>query len=290
MLCEYRYSIIISINRQSEGESQIVNDRFRNLRKIEFTVTLACTGKCRHCSEGDHEGFTGHIDADAAAEAIRKICAHYRIQTVMTFGGEPLLYPDIVCAIHRMASDLGIEKRQLITNGCFSKSPERIESVVRDLKDSGVNDLLLSVDAFHQEYIPLDPIFRFAKSVAEAEIPIRLQPAWLVGQEDPNPYNRRTWEIIRKFDPLHISLNQGNVIFPSGNALKYLREYFDENTTVSNPYEQDPEDVRTVSFGPDGSVLDGNVYQTDILEILECYKPYGAVPTAASAAGTDRSE
>lgn len=169
-----------------------MNDRFRNLRKIEFTVTLACTGKCRHCSEGDHEGFTGHIDADSAAEAIRKICAHYRIQTVMTFGGEPLLYPDIVCAIHRTASDLGIEKRQLITNGCFSKSPERIESVVRDLKDSGVNDLLLSVDAFHQEYIPLDPVFRFAKSAAEAEIPIRLQPAWLVGQEDPNPYNRRT--------------------------------------------------------------------------------------------------
>lgn len=267
-----------------------MNDRFRNLRKIEFTVTLACTGKCRHCSEGDHEGSSGHIDADAAVEAIKKICTHYRIQTVMTFGGEPLLYPDIVCAIHRTASDLHVSKRQLITNGYFSKIPERIESVVRDLKDSGVNDLLLSVDAFHQEYIPLDPVFRFAKSAAEAEIPIRLQPAWLVGQEDPNPYNRRTWEIIRKFDPLHISLNQGNVIFPSGNALKYLREYFDENTTVSNPYEQDPEDVRTVSFGPDGSVLDGNVYQTDILEILECYKPCGAVPTAASAAGTDRSK
>ena len=58
-------------------------------------------------------------------------------------------------------------------------------------------------------------------------------------------------------------------------------EYFDENTTVSNPYEQDPEDVRTVSFGPDGSVLDGNVYQTDILEILECYRPCRVVQTPA---------
>lgn len=249
-----------------------MNDRFRNLRKIEFTVTLACTGKCRHCSEGDHEGSAGHIDADTAVEAIKKICAHYRIQTVMTFGGEPLLYPDIVCAIHRAAFELGIEKRQVITNGYFSKSPERIESVVGDLKDSGVNDLLLSVDAFHQEYIPLDPVFRFAKSAAEAGIPIRLQPAWLVGPDDPNPYNQRTREIIRRFDPLQISLNQGNVIFPAGNALKYLRAYFDENTTVKSPYEEDPEDVRTVSFGPDGSVLNGNVYQTDILEIMERYK------------------
>ncbi len=250
-----------------------MNDCFKNLKKIEFVVTMACTGKCRHCSEGVHDGFSGHIDADAAAEAVRKICAHYSIKTVMTFGGEPLLYPDAVCTIHKTAFDLGIEKRQLITNGYFSKNPERIEAVVENLKTSGVNDLLLSVDAFHQEYIPLEPVLLFAECAAEAEIPIRLQPAWLVSPGDRNPYNDRTREIIRKFDPLHISLNEGNVIFPSGNALKYLREYFDENTTVSDPYAEDPEDVRTISFGSDGNVLSGNVYQKDILEIMEQYKP-----------------
>ena len=250
-----------------------MNGCFKNLKKIEFAVTMACTGKCRHCSEGDHDGFSGHIDADIAAEAIKKICAQYSIKTVMTFGGEPLLYPDAVCTIHKAASDLNIAKRQLITNGYFSKKPERIGSVVRDLKDSGVNDLLLSVDAFHQEYIPIDRVLLFAECAVEAGIPIRLQPAWLVSREDTNPYNHRTWEIIRKFDPLHISLNQGNVIFPSGNALKYLHEYFEESTTVINPYEEDPQDVRTISFAPDGSVLNGNVYQTDILEIMEQYKP-----------------
>ncbi len=249
-----------------------MNDHLRNLKKIEFTVTMACTGKCRHCSEGDHDGFTGHIDADAAAEAVRKICAHYDIKTVMTFGGEPLLYPDVVCTIQRTAFDLGIKKRQLITNGYFSNNPERIEAVVKDLQSSGVNDLLLSVDAFHQEYIPLDPVFRFAQNAVEAGIPIRLQPAWLVSPEDANLYNDRTREIIREFDPLHISLNQGNVIFPSGNALKYLREYFDEKA-AANPYEEDPRDVRTISFDPDGGVLNGNIYQTDILEIMEKYKP-----------------
>ena len=246
---------------------------FKNLERIEFIITLACTGKCRHCSEGDHDGFRGHINANVAMEAIKKICAHYSIKSVMTFGGEPLLYPDAVCTIHKTAFDLGITKRQLITNGYFSNDSERIGAVVRNLKYSGVNDLLLSVDAFHQEHIPLEPVFLFAEYAIEAGIPIRLQPAWLVSHEDPNPYNHQTWEIIRKFDPLHISVNQGNVIFPSGNALKYLREYFDESTTVSNPYEEDPEDVRTISFEPDGTVLNGNVYQTDILEIMEQYRP-----------------
>ncbi len=250
-----------------------MNDYLKNLEKIEFVITMACTGKCRHCSEGDHDGFTEHIDADAAAEAVKKICAHYDIKTVMTFGGEPLLYPDVVCTIHKTASDLGIEKRQLITNGYFSNNPERIAHVVRNLKDSGVNDLLLSVDSFHQEYIPLEPVLSFAKNAVQARIPVRLQPAWLVSSEDKNQYNDRTREIIRKFDPLHISLNQGNVIFPSGNAKKYLREYFDEKTTVSNPYEEDPKDVRTISFDADGGTLNGNIYQTDILEIMENYEP-----------------
>ena len=250
-----------------------MNEYFRNLNKIEFTVTMACTGKCKHCSEGDHNGFIGHIDAVIAAETVKKISACYNINTVMTFGGEPLLFTDVVCIIHRAALDMGIAKRQLITNGYFTKQPERIEEVARSLKESGVNDLLLSVDAFHQEYIPLEPVLLFAEYAVKAGLPIRLSPAWLVSPEDSNPYNDRTREIIREFDTSAIPLGQGNVIFPSGNALIYLREYFDENMKTSNPYEEDPKDVRTISFDPDGGVLNGNIYQTDILEIMEKYKP-----------------
>ena len=58
---------------------------------------------------------------------------------------------------------MGIEKKQLITNGFFSKKRERIEEVVTMLEKSGVNSLLLSVDAFHQETIPLDPVKYFAE-------------------------------------------------------------------------------------------------------------------------------
>ena len=167
----------------------------------------------------------------------------------------------------------GTGKRQVITNGYFSKERERIEAVARALADSGVNDLLLSVDAFHQETIPLDPVLAFAGCAVSCGIPVRLQPAWLVSPEDGNPYNLRTREILRGFDPLRIPLGSGNVIFPSGNALKYLREYFGENAEPFSPYEEDPEDVRSVSFDPNGDVLGGNIHETDILEILKNYRP-----------------
>ena len=250
-----------------------MNPYTKNLKKIEFVVTMACTGKCKHCSEGDHNGYTKHIDAAVAADAVRKICSVYNISTVMTFGGEPLLFPETVCAIHREATDLGVAKRQVITNGFFSMNKEQIRTVVLHLAHSGVNALLLSVDAFHQETIPLEPVFYFAECAVDSGIPIKLQPAWLVSAEDQNPYNVKTKEIIRAFDALHIPLNQGNVIFPSGNALKYLREYFDENAASTSPYEEDPEDIRTISFEANGNVLNGNVYETDILEIIKTYRP-----------------
>lgn len=250
-----------------------MNPYMKNLSKIEFIVTNACTGKCKHCSEGDHEGLKENIDKTVAAEAVQKICSHYDISTVMTFGGEPLLYPETVCAVHRTAAGLGVAKRQVITNGFFSKNKGRIEAVTRSLAESGVNALLLSVDAFHQETIPLDTVMYFAECVVRAGIPIKLQPAWLVSPEDLNPYNEKTREIIRAFEPLKIPTNQGNVIFPSGNALKYLREYFDENAKPFSPYEEDPEDIKTVSFGANGDVLNGNVYKTDILELIREYRP-----------------
>lgn len=250
-----------------------MNPFIKNPNKIEFVVTFACTGKCRHCSQGDHDGCTEHIDAEIASEAVRKICAHYDISTVMTFGGEPLIYPETVCAIQRTAAELGVARRQVITNGFFSKSKDRIGSVVRSLAQSGVNDLLLSVDAFHQETIPLEPVMLFAECAVDADIPVRLQPAWLVSPVDQNPYNLRTNEIIREFAPLRIPTNQGNVIFPCGNALKYLREYFPADASPFSPYEEDPRDIRTISFDANGDVLNGNVYETDILEIIENYRP-----------------
>ena len=199
-----------------------MNQYLKNLNKIEFVVTYACTGRCKHCSEGDHSFCGERIDPQIAADAVRKIAAEYDIKTVMTFGGEPLLYTDAVYAIMKTATELNIPKRQVITNGYFSKNGDKIREVAERLAACGVNDLLLSVDAFHQETIPLDAVKQFAAEAKKCGIPIRLQPAWLVSVTDDNPYNRKTREILGSFADMEIPVGEGNVIFPEGNALKYL--------------------------------------------------------------------
>lgn len=250
-----------------------MNEYVKNLNRIEFVVTMACTGKCKHCSEGDHINCKGHIDTELAVKSIRQICEKYKIESLMTFGGEPLIYPDVVCAIHKTATDMGIEKKQLITNGFFSKKRERIEEVVTMLEKSGVNSLLLSVDAFHQETIPLEPVKYFAECVVKSKIPVKLSPAWIVNEKDNNPYNLKTKDVLGKFEDLHIPIGSGNIVFPSGNALKYLSEYFEAGITYSSPYEEDIFDVRAISFSPNGDVLNGNINDNDILDVLELYRP-----------------
>ena len=80
-------------------------------------------------------------------------------------------------------------------------------------------------------------------------------------------------EVLKEFEDLKIPIGAGNVIFPSGNALKYLGEYFDEELSYSSPYDEDPYDIRAISFSPDGSILNGNIHSKTILDILEEYQP-----------------
>ena len=247
-----------------------MNKYLKNLNKIEFVVTNACTGKCKHCSEGDHNICGERIDPSIAADVVRKIASEYDIKTVMTFGGEPLLYPETVYTVMSVASELGIPKRQVITNGYFSKDFNKIREVAYKLSDCGVNDLLLSVDAFHQETIPLEAVRAFAVECLSCGLQIRLQPAWLVNKSDDNPYNIKTRELLDSFNDLNIAIGEGNIIFPSGNAIKYLSEYFKENPP-ENPYEEDPKDVRCISVSANGDVLNGNILKQDIMELIRGY-------------------
>ncbi len=234
-------------------------------------MTMACTGRCKHCSEGEHKGFSGHIDGDIGAELVHSICERYAIDSVMTFGGEPLLYPEDVFKIQAAARDSGVPNRHIITNGFFSKDEKFIIKTAKRLADCGVTRVMLSVDAFHQETIPLKYPLSFAKALLNAGVFVQTHPAWLVSTEDSNRYNTQTRGFLSVFSEIGIHPSDGNIIFPKGNALKYFGEYFDKSNEYQDPYEESPDDIRTVSISSDGSVLNGNIYKQNIHDIMSKY-------------------
>lgn len=249
-----------------------MNKYLKKLNRIEFIVTMACTGKCKHCSQGEHK-CNVNIDKDLASDVVRKIAKHYNINSVMTFGGEPLLYTETVCNIHKVAKEMNIPQRQLITNGYFSKDFDKIKYVAEKLINNGVNEILLSVDAFHQETIPIEYVKAFAEAVKKTNVKLQVHPAWLVAPNDNNPYNIRTRELLNEFNKMDIDTSEGNVIFPCGNALKYFSEYFDLSKKEHNPYLEDPTDVKAICLSANGDILGSNIYKRDIMDILDTYTP-----------------
>ncbi len=257
-----------------------------DINRVEFVITEQCTGQCKHCSVGDKLNRRGHIEYERLRGMLTKLKERYPITSVMCFGGEPLLYYNEVKGILGEAADCGIDKRQLITNGFFTNKQDKCMAAVEALEEARVGDILLSVDAFHQETIPLDVVYEFAKRVKEGnQIPIRLQPAWVVNRENDNPYNNRTKQLLAQVEALDLTVSRGNDIFPAGKALEYLSEYFPEPRLDLTyhcgeaPYSTRLDQVDSISIEANGDVSIcffriGNVYEEDILAILERYNPY----------------
>ena len=260
---------------------------YMNINRIEFGMTYNCTGRCRHYSVGDriNGADRSHVEYQRVKGLLKEVIDMYPVHSVMCFGGEPLLYPDDVCGIMQEATECGILLREIITNGYFSKDESRIAEVVSSLEKAGVSQILLSVDAFHQEVIPLEPVYTFAKEAARSSIEIKLQPAWLVNEQADNIYNDSTREILNGFTDLNIPINQGNDIFPSGNAALNLSEYYVKKPVDLGqqcgqaPYTDRLDDLRTVSITPNGDLyaccfVVGNVYRESVTDIISRYNPH----------------
>ena len=263
--------------------------RYMDINRIEIIVTYQCGGRCKHCQMGDKinkKRVHRHVLAENAVEAVEKLSTVFDITSVMTFGGEPLYYPDVVSAIHRKATDCGVETRQIITNGYFTNSVEKSGSVANTLAAAGVNNLLLSVDAFHQEHIPFGPVYQFARDVISAKIPgFRLHPAWLVSAEHQNPYNAVTRELLERFSGLAVPAGRGNDIWLQGNTIQFLREYYDDpvldfsENGAPEPCLY-PLEIKNISIAPNGDIgvcgfAIGNIYEDDVLDVIARYDPYG---------------
>ena len=262
-----------------------INEYIKNVKRVEFTVTHCCTSKCKHCSVGDNKGNES-LDIDRAVGLLEELSEVFQLESVMTFGGEPLLVPDTTCAIHKKAKECDIPVRQIITNGFFSKDDEKIKQVVALLIDSGVNDIMLSVDCFHEEFVPMQQVYKFAEALTKTyQNQLRLHPAWVVNEENDNSYNKKTKECLSYFDNLKLKVSHGNNIFPAGNAIKYLSDYFEKQPIDLNfkcgqaPYTTKLDEINEISVNPNGDIIVcsfpiGNLKEQNILDIISDYDPY----------------
>ena len=265
-------------------------NKYLPVNRIEFAITYLCNSKCRHCQLGEEKerkNFPSPIDKDIAVEIVRKVGKKYNPQSVMTFGGEPLLYPEIVCAIHKEAMRAGIPVRDVITNGFWSRKNGEIQETAEKLVKSGVNEASISVDCFHQEFIPLEIVKKTAESLLKAGIArVSWNPCWVVSKDHDNLYNRKTRAILDQLKDLPIEEGEGNNAQPEGRAVLWLKDFLPSKTKTPKgecgdmPYTEKLDSVKTICVVPDGRIAVcndfyiGNASETGIIGIIENYDPF----------------
>lgn len=262
--------------------------KYLTVNRIEFAVTYLCNARCRHCySILGKETFPKHIDKSLAIKIVRKVGEKYSPNSIMTFGGEPLLFPKIVCAIHKEAMNVGIPHREIITNGYWAKDAKKIKEIAKDLAESGVNEIYISVDAFHQEHIPLDVVRKTAESCLQAGIKnIEWVPCWVISEDDDNRCNQMTKCILEELDDLPVRRGEGNIMEAAGLALVNLKEFlparkkFPQGKCGDMPYTDPLDSIKSICVEPDGRIAVckdfhiGNASETDIIELIEGYDPF----------------
>jgi pyruvate-formate lyase-activating enzyme len=147
---------------------------------IFAALTRRCPLGCRHCSTNsgnDSEEYDGTIFLRFARSFTEDCHPEYLLLT----GGEPLLRPRLVSALARSAGEAGTST-YLLTGMFFARSGTIAGPVLRAIKD--VDHVAVSIDGFHQEFVPRHQAFRAMHLMAAEGVDLSVQiTGW--GDDDP---------------------------------------------------------------------------------------------------------
>jgi cyclic pyranopterin phosphate synthase len=114
---------------------------------LRLSITDRCNERCLYCRPEGYHGWAQRPDHLTAAELVRLV----RVATELGFrkfrltGGEPLVRPDLVEIVRRIASLPGVEMLGLSTNGL------RLAALARPLRQAGLHTVNVSLDALEPE-------------------------------------------------------------------------------------------------------------------------------------------
>ena len=114
-----------------------------NIDYLRVSVTDRCNLRCIYCNPLEQQGLTNHaaiLRADEICRIIR-LCIDLGVTRVRLTGGEPLVRPDIVGLVRKLADIGGITDLSLTTNGIL------LASMAQALMDAGLQRINVSLDA-----------------------------------------------------------------------------------------------------------------------------------------------
>jgi len=138
--------------------------KINNLQSGGIITNYYCSSKCRHCLYACSPSWPkDYLSPEKALEVIRKIKS-LNCTSAHIGGGEPFLNRDGLLSVLRIAKQEDFFIEYVETNSSWHKNHKDATEFLLQLKEEGLNTLLISISPFHNEFIP----FKKVKGVMNA--------------------------------------------------------------------------------------------------------------------------
>jgi organic radical activating enzyme len=192
----------------------MANDGIPFIASIGFSITTKCPLACAHCIIEAGPRRKEEMVLDDARRWLREAAAYRNgyIKSVVFTGGEP--FQDLSRLKHLLeyAAESGLVAA-VVTNCYWAETLPKAVEVLQNLPQ--IRMLGVSVDAYHQRFVPFENVRNVIR--AARELGIRFNAAMCFENENAPPYldlRSKLEEIIDK------ELIRASAVFPAGRARK----------------------------------------------------------------------
>jgi len=183
--------------------SKLIDTYGRKHRNLRVSLTDRCSLRCTYCMPNDFAAWIPNEDLLNTDELITiiEVALSQGIDEVRLTGGEPLLRPDIVEIVARIASIADAPKLTLTTNGL------RLNELAEPLAKAGLNRINVSLDTLSRErFKTLTYRDRFDDVIAGLEaaksaglFPIKVNSVLLQGVNDDEAPGLLAWALENEY-------------------------------------------------------------------------------------------
>ncbi|MCC6994139.1 MAG: radical SAM protein [Deltaproteobacteria bacterium] len=126
-------------------------------RQITILTTSKCTAACRHCCMNSSPERSDTLTWEQLEKILSQAFTDLRLKLVIFAGGEPMLLGNTLYKALRMVKSHGLATR-MVTNAYWASSREHAQLKLRELEQAGLDELNISSDDYHLDFIKLDAV------------------------------------------------------------------------------------------------------------------------------------
>ena len=137
------------------------------LSYVGIMTNYICSAACRHCMYCSSGNIPGEFISEKSCDRIADALASAGVTSLHIGGGEPFLDFDALCLLVKALTERGVGIEYIETNASWCVNDQRTRGYLNTLDSLGARCVMVSVDPFHIEFVPLERPLRLIKLLRE---------------------------------------------------------------------------------------------------------------------------